>query len=108
MIKLKHDEIRYGSRPICISLITTLGASFVCMVLNTRWPVREAFTAFSRVSRSLTSPIIIISGSCLNTARSPDAKVSPIWGFVWIWFMPFIWYSTGSSIVTIFLSGVLI
>ena len=35
------------------------------------------------------------------------AKVRPICGFTWIWLTPSIWYSTGSSIVMIFRSGIL-
>ena len=37
--------------------------------------------------------------------RSPAANVKPICGFTWIWLIPSIWYSTGSSMVMIFLSG---
>jgi hypothetical protein len=35
------------------------------------------------------------------------AKSSPICGLAWIWLMPSIWYSTGSSTVMILTSGVL-
>ena len=36
------------------------------------------------------------------------ANVRPIAGFTWIWLTPSSWYSTGSSMVMIFLSGELI
>ena len=39
--------------------------------------------------------------------RSALAKSSPICGFAWIWLMPSIWYSIGSSTVMILTSGVL-
>ena len=39
--------------------------------------------------------------------RSAWAKSSSICGLAWIWLMPSIWYSTGSSTVMILTSGVL-
>ena len=39
------------------------GASLVCRVLNTRWPVRDAWMALSAVSRSRISPMSTTSGS---------------------------------------------
>lgn len=39
--------------------------------------------------------------------RNALAKSSPICGLAWIWLMPSIWYSTGSSTVMIFTSEVL-
>ena len=51
---------------------------------------------------------MMTSGSWRTIERSPLANVRPIAGFTWIWFTPKSWYSTGSSIVMIFLSGELI
>ena len=38
-------------------------------------------------------------------ARRAAGKVMPISEFTWTWLMPAIWYSTGSSTVMIFRSG---
>ena len=80
-------------------------ASLVCSVLNTRWPVSEAWMAFSAVSRSRISPTRTMSGSCRRMLRSELPNVSPIFGCTWIWLMPSSWYSTGSSVVMIFVSS---
>ena len=50
---------------------------------------------------------MITSGSARSIERSPWAKVSPARRFTWIWLIPGSWYSTGSSIVMMFFSGVL-
>ena len=102
------EATRYGSSPISTSLVMALAASLVCRVENTRWPVRATRIAISAVSRSLTSPTMITSGSCLRMLRKPRAKSSPISGWTWIWVMPGISYSMGSSMVMIFLSRVFI
>ncbi len=49
---------------------------------------------------------MMMSGSCLRKALSARAKVRPAWGFTWVWLIPGISYSTGSSMVWVFLSGV--
>ncbi len=59
----------------------------------------------SAVSRSRISPTMITSGSWRTMCRRPAENVSPICVFTWIWLIPSIWYSTGSSMVMIFLSG---
>jgi hypothetical protein len=79
--------------------VTAPAASFVCSVENTRWPVSDARTAASAVSRSRISPIMITSGSWRRIARSPAAKSSSTCRFTWIWFTPCTLYSTGSSTV---------
>jgi hypothetical protein len=81
------------------------GASLVCTVESTRCPVSADCTAISAVSRSRISPIMITSGSWRTIERSALAKVRSICGLTWIWLMPSIWYSTGSSTVRIFTSG---
>ena len=87
-----------------IRRVMALGASLVCSVEYTKWPVSAARMAMSAVSRSRISPTMMTSGSWRRMWRSPAAKVSPICGLTWIWLMPSIWYSTGSSMVMIFLS----
>ncbi len=87
------------------SRLTVDGASFVCSVESTRWPVSADCTAICAVSRSRISPIMITSGSWRTIERSAFANVRPICGLTWIWLIPAIWYSTGSSTVRIFTSG---
>src|SRR6266480_3256020 len=53
------------------------GASLVCSVESTRWPVSADSTAICAVSRSRISPTMITSGSALIIERRPEAKVSP-------------------------------
>ena len=81
-----------------------LGASLVCSVENTRWPVSEAWIAISAVSRSRISPTRITFGSWRRIERRPLAKVRPIFGFTSICPTPGSWISTGSSMVMMFLS----
>ena len=50
---------------------------------------------------------MMMSGSWRTMLRNACAKSRPICGLAWIWLMPSIWYSTGSSTVMIFTSGVL-
>src|SRR6056297_632615 len=51
------------------------------------------------VSRSRISPIITTSGSWRRMARSPRAKVRSTFGFTWVWPIPSMSYSIGSSTV---------
>ncbi len=64
-------------RPMSASRIKAPAAWVVCRVLNTRWPVSDAWTAFSAVSRSRISPTRTTSGSWRRIARRLAAKVSP-------------------------------
>ena len=82
-----------------INRVNALGASFVCSVLKTRWPVSDARMAISAVSESRISPTITTFGSCRKIWRKPIANVSPMSERTAIWLMPFNSYSTGSSIV---------
>ncbi len=102
------DVIKNGSIPILISLGSAPEESFVCKVLNTKWPVKAAWVAKEAVSASRISPTIIILGSCLRTLLRPSAKENPIFGFTWHWLIPGISYSTGSSRVITFTCGLLI
>ena len=49
--------------PMFISRLTVLGASLVCSVESTRWPVSAALTAISAVSKSRISPTRMMLGS---------------------------------------------
>ena len=101
------DVMRYGSIPMSIRRVAPLAASFVCMVEKTRCPVSAVCMVISAVSKSLTSPTIITSGSCLSMLLRAWANVRPIRALTWVCEIPFISYSTGSSMVSIFLSRVL-
>ncbi len=79
-----------------------------CTVVKTRWPVSADWIAMSAVSGSRISPTMILSGSWRRIERSPRAKVSPFFSLTGICVMPLSWYSTGSSIVMILSSSVLI
>ena len=59
--------------------------------------------AISAVSASRISPTMMMSGSWRRMERRPLANVSWIFGFTWICPIPWNWYSTGSSIVMMFL-----
>ena len=58
MIARTADETRNGWTPISTRRATALGASFVCNVEKTRWPVSEALMAMFAVSTSRISPIM--------------------------------------------------
>ena len=85
--------------PISTSRVTAEGASLVCSVDSTRWPVSAASTAMLAVSWSRISPISTMSGSERRIERSAEAKVSPALGLICTWLMPGSRYSTGSSTV---------
>ena len=51
---------------------------------------------------------MITSGSERTIERRPEANVRPAFRLTWTWVRPGIWYSTGSSIVMMLRSGVLI
>ena len=108
MMPMRDEDTRNGSIPMSMSRVIAPAASFVWRVEKTKWPVREAWMAISAVSRSRISPTMITSGSWRRIERSPLAKVRSILGLTWICPIPWIWYSTGSSTVMMFLSGALI
>ena len=83
------------------SRATAPAALLVCSVVSSRWPVSAACTAMSAVSRSRISPTMMTSGSWRRIERRTRAKSSSISGLTWIWVMPSIWYSIGSSMVMI-------
>ncbi len=83
-----------------------LGASLVCRVLNTRWPVSAACTAISAVSRSRISPTMMTSGSWRMRARTPSAKLKSSCGCTWVWLKLGSIISIGSSTVQTLTSSV--
>ncbi len=101
------EETRNASMPISRNRVIAPAASLVCTVLRTRCPVNAAWTPMFAVSPSLISPTIITSGSCLRTARRPLAKVMPAFLLNCTCLTFSIRYSTGSSKVTILISGLL-
>ena len=62
-MQLTEDETRKGSIPMLRRRFTVDGASFVCSVESTMWPVSAALTAISAVSKSRISPTMMMSGS---------------------------------------------
>ena len=52
-----------GATPMFSKRVSVVGASLVCRVDITRWPVCAALIAMSAVSRSRISPTMITSGS---------------------------------------------
>ncbi len=99
------DAMRNGSTCMSSRRVMAPGASLVCRVDRTRWPVSDASLASKAVSRSRTSPTMTMSGSCRSTLRRTEAKPSPDRGLISIWVSPRTFCSTGSSMVTMFFSA---
>ncbi len=97
--RLTEAVTRKGSTPMLSKRVMVEGASFVCRVDSTMWPVRAALTAISAVSKSRISPIMIVSGSCRRKERRAAAKVSPMLSLTCTWLIPGRLNSTGSSAV---------
>src|SRR5437773_491447 len=97
--------VRNGSTPISLRRVSACGASFVCSVESTRWPVRAASIAILAVSPSRISPTITTSGSERRIERSAVANVSPARWLICTWLTPASRYSTGSSTVMMLISG---
>ena len=93
--------IKNVGSPMSRSRVIADGASLVCSVVKTMWPVSEAWIEISAVSRSRVSPTRILSGSCRRIDRRQAANVTPISGLTGIWIRPSMSYSTGSSVVMI-------
>ena len=96
---------RNGSMPMFIRRLIVDGASFVCSVESTRWPVSAALMAISAVSKSRISPTRMMFGSWRRNDRSVAAKFNPIDSFICTWLIPGRLNSTGSSAVMMFTSG---
>ena len=102
MMPRSAEASLYDSIPISTRRVTALGASLVCSVESTRWPVSEACTAICAVSLSRISPSSTTSGSCRRMERRAVAKVSPAFSCTCTCTIPLpSRYSTGSSTVTI-------
>ena len=71
------DAILNGATPMLSKRVRVEGASLVCSVESTIWPVDAALIAISAVSRSRISPIIMMSGSCRKNDFNAAAKVKP-------------------------------
>ena len=96
-----------GATPMFSMRVRVVGASLVCSVDITRWPVIAALIATSAVSKSRISPTRMMLGSWRRKERSEVAKLSPICSFICTWLMPARLNSTGSSAVMMLTSGVL-
>src|SRR5665647_2996531 len=101
----RAEPTRNGSMPISMRRVIALGASLVCRVESTRWPVRAASMAICAVSWSRISPISTTSGSDRRIERSALAKVRPALGLTCTWLIPGMRYSPGASTVMTLLSG---
>ena len=94
--------------PMFISRLIVLGASLVCSVESTRWPVSAALVAIDAVSMSRISPTMMMFGSWRRNAFRADENDSPTASLTSTWLMPSRLYSTGSSAVMMLTSGTLI
>ena len=91
--------------PMFTSRLMLLGASLVCSVDSTRWPVSAALTAIDAVSPSRISPTRMMFGSCRRNDRRTLANVRPMLSRTCTWLMPGRLNSTGSSAVMMLTSG---
>src|SRR5438445_523098 len=105
VIRMTEDAMLKGATPMFRSRISVAGASLVCSVDSTRWPVCAAFTAMSAVSRSRISPTMMMSGSCRRNARSAIANVIPALSLTLTWLTPGRLISAGSSAVEMLTPG---
>ena len=71
------EAIMNGGTPMSARRPSALGASLVCSVESTMWPVIAACTAIVAVSSSRISPTMMMSGSARSIVRSPAANVMP-------------------------------
>ncbi len=85
--------------------VSVVGASLVCSVESTRWPVWAALIEMSAVSRSRISPTMMMSGSWRRNDFSAVAKVRPAFSFTLTWLTPGRLISDGSSAVAMFTPG---
>ena len=93
--------------PMFISRLIVLGASLVCSVESTRWPVSAALTAISAVSKSRISPTRMMFGSWRRNDRSAAREVqADVLAHLHLVDAARL-NSTGSSAVMMLVSGVL-
>src|ERR1700694_451837 len=93
------EATKKGLTPISMRRVTALGASLVCKVEKTKWPVSEALIAMVAVSISRISPIMITLGAWRRIERNAVEKDKPTVSLTWTWLIPERIYSTGSSTV---------
>ena len=72
---------RYAATSRSSRRVSAVGASLVCSVDSTRWPVSDACVAICAVSASRISPTRMMSGSWRSSARSAPANVMPTFSF---------------------------
>ena len=96
-----------GATPMFISRVSVVGASLVCRVDSTMWPVWAALIAMSAVSRSRISPTMMMSGSWRRNDFSAAAKVRPALSLTLTWLTPGRLISAGSSAVEMLMPGLL-
>ena len=87
--------------------VSVAGASLVCRVESTMWPVCAALIAISPVSRSRISPTMMMSGSWRRKALSATGNVSPALSLMFTWLTPGRLISAGSSAVEMLMPGLL-
>ena len=68
--------------------VMALGASFVCSVLKTKCPVKEAWIPIEAVSKSRISPTRMMFGAWRSMARMMRAKSSPMLCLTSTWLIP--------------------
>ena len=106
MITLTAVATAKGWTPMSTRRVRVWGASLVCRVESTRWPVCAALTAMDPVSKSRISPTRMTSGSWRRKAFRALAKVIPVRSSICTWFTPGRLISTGSSTVEMLRSAV--
>ena len=82
------EPVRNGSTPISFSRVSAPGASFVCSVERTKWPVSADSIAIFAVSPSRISPTMITSGSERRIERSAAANVMSAFTLICTWLIP--------------------
>ena len=105
-IPMSVEVMRKWGTPRSRRRVMDDGASLVCRVESTRWPVSAAWTAFSAVSASRISPTMMMSGSWRRMWRSAAAKVIPTLFCTAVWLKVGFTISMGSSMVVMLTSGV--
>ena len=102
---MTDEAMLNGATPMFISRVSVVGASLVCSVDITMWPVCAALMEMSAVSRSRISPTMMMSGSWRRNDLSAAAKVRPALSLTLTWLMPGRLISAGSSAVAMFTPG---
>ena len=104
---MTDEAMLNGATPMFIRRVRVDGASLVCRVENTMWPVCAALIAMSAVSRSRISPTMMMSGSWRRNDFSATGKVRPALSLTLTWFTPGRLISAGSSAVEMLMPGLL-